>query len=103
MTQVLVVDDNEDNREVLTRMLEHGGYAVSRAANGREALSKADSERPDLILMDLSMPEMDGWTATEQLKSSRGLHEIPVIVVTGHLTAVSSGRRGAPTAPPQIR
>ena len=87
MTQVLVVDDNEDNREVLTRMLEHGGYAVRRASNGREALTKADAERPDLILMDLSMPEMDGWTATEHLKSSQRLHDIPVIVVTGHLTS----------------
>ena len=83
---VLVVDDNEDNRAVLTRMLEHGGYQVIQAANGHQAIERAARDAPGLILMDLSMPGMDGWTATGLLKNDDSLCHTPVIVVTGHLT-----------------
>ena len=86
MTKVLIVDDNEDNRIVLQRMLKHGGYQVVSAANGNEALERAKDVRPDLVLMDLAMPEMDGWTATARMKAEEDLEDIPVIVVTGHVT-----------------
>lgn len=86
MTKVLIVDDNEDNRIVLRRMLNHGGYDVVCAANGSEALVTAKSNQPDLVLMDLAMPEMDGWTATARMKAEEDLEHIPVIVVTGHVT-----------------
>lgn len=86
MTKVLIVDDNEDNRIVLQRMLKHGGYQVVSATNGSEALETAKNVRPDLVLMDLAMPEMDGWTATARMKAEEDLEDIPVIVVTGHVT-----------------
>lgn len=86
MTKVLIVDDNEDNRIVLKRMLNYGGFEVVLASNGREALEAARYDQPDLVLMDLAMPEMDGWTATAQMKAEADLESIPVIVVTGHVT-----------------
>lgn len=87
MARVLVVDDNEDNRRVLRRMLELEGHQVSSARNGELALAEARKGHPDLILMDLSMPGMDGWDATRHLKSEEALSTIPVVVVTGHLTS----------------
>ena len=86
MARVLVVDDNEDNRTVLERMLQFGGHAVNCAQDGRQALESAPLLNPDVILMDLAMPGMDGWTATEKIKSRTDLQHIPVIVVTGHVT-----------------
>ena len=84
--KVLVVDDNADNREVLTRMLELGGYEAICAANGQEALAVASKTPPELVLMDLAMPGMDGWAATEHFKANPELRHIPIIVVTGHVT-----------------
>lgn len=84
---ILVVDDNEDNRMVLSRMLELEGHQVLTARNGELALEEARKGQPDLILMDLSMPGMDGWAATSRLKSESELRAIPVVVVTGHLTS----------------
>jgi CheY-like chemotaxis protein len=92
MAHVLVVDDKEDNRMVLARMLEFGGHAVDCAANGQEALVEATKCQPDLILMDLAMPGMDGWTATAQIKQRPELQHIPVIVVTGHVSSDEIGR-----------
>ena len=87
MARVLVVDDNEDNRRVLRRMLELEGHQVSSARNGELALAEARRGNPDLILMDLSMPDMNGWDATRHLKAEEALCTIPVVVVTGHLTS----------------
>lgn len=83
---ILVVDDNQDNRVVLARMIELAGHRPHGASNGKEALRVADELHPDLILMDLAMPDMDGWTATQHLKANPDLQHIPVIVVTGHVT-----------------
>ena len=87
MVKILVVDDNEDNRIVLTRMLEFGGHTVATAADGATAIAVAGSFLPDLILMDLAMPDMDGWAATARLKADLRLRHIPVVVVTGHVTS----------------
>ena len=86
MAKILVVDDREDNRQVLERMLEFARHVPVTARNGQEALSKAAAAPPDLVLMDLAMPEMDGWEATAQLRANPALGDIPVIVVTGHVT-----------------
>jgi len=87
MAKILVVDDNEDNRIVLSRMLQHAGHSAVGAGNGREALEVAATDAPDLILMDLAMPEMDGWSATERIKARPELSHIPILVVTGHVTS----------------
>src|SRR5436190_819973 len=79
---LLVVDDNELNRDMLTRRLERLGYKVSSAENGREALDKINTERFDLLLLDMLMPVMDGFEVLEQLKADSSLREIPVIVLS---------------------
>ncbi len=81
---VLVVDDFQDAREMYAEYLEYAGYRVATAANGAEAVEKALSERPDAILMDLSMPLMDGWEATRILKADERTREIPVLALSGH-------------------
>ena len=84
MTRLLVVEDNELNRDMLSRRLTRSGYDVAVACNGLESIEAARSARPDLILMDLSLPEMDGWAATRILKSDPVVADIPVIAVTAH-------------------
>ena len=86
MAKILVVDDNADNRDVLSRLVGFGGHEPFTASDGKEALDRARQDHPDLILMDLAMPEMDGWSATRRLKSDQDLTHIPVIIVTGHVT-----------------
>lgn len=81
--KILVVDDAEFNRDLLVQLLE-GEYEVLVAVDGEEAVKKADQERPDLILMDLGMPVMDGWEATRRIKANDELKHIPVIAVTSH-------------------
>ncbi|MEM8995518.1 MAG: response regulator [Acidobacteriota bacterium] len=86
MPHILVVDDNVDNRNILTRLLAFGGYDTLTANNGAEALDRALDAQPDLVLMDLAMPQMDGWTATAAFKRDGRLAAIPIIAVTGHVT-----------------
>ncbi|MFN7997702.1 MAG: response regulator [Bryobacteraceae bacterium] len=81
------MEDNELNRDMLTRRLERRGYAVVPALNGNEALQMARSERPDLILMDMGLPVLDGWEATRRLKDSADTRAIPVIALTAHAMA----------------
>jgi CheY-like chemotaxis protein len=81
---VLLVEDNEDNRIVYATMLEHYGYRVVETANGEDAVRIAQEERPDLILMDISIPGIDGWTATERLREDPRTADIPVVAVTAH-------------------
>jgi two-component system cell cycle response regulator DivK len=83
---VLVVDDYEDARELYAEYLEYSGFRVAEASNGEEALEKAFALTPDVILMDLSLPVMDGWEATRRLKSDERTHTIPVVALTGHAT-----------------
>ncbi len=81
---LLVAEDIPDHREVLTTLLHRSGYRVVEAATGPQALAVARSEHPDLILMDLSLPEIDGWEATRRLKADPDLAGIPVIAVSAH-------------------
>jgi two-component system, cell cycle response regulator DivK len=81
---IMVVEDNDANREVLTRRLERRGYRVLPAVNGLQAVEVALALLPDLILMDLGLPGIDGWDATRQLKSEATTHHIPIIVLSAH-------------------
>lgn len=81
---VLLVEDNEDNRIVYATMLEYSGFEVMEVGNGEEAVTLAREGHPDLILMDISIPGIDGWTATERLRSDPTTRSIPVIAVTAH-------------------
>lgn len=93
---VLVVDDYEDAREMYSEYLDFAGFRVVDARNGLEALEKARSLLPDVILMDLSLPGIDGWEATRRLKSDERTQSIPVVALTGHaLAGHSEGARQA--------
>ena len=81
MAKLLLVEDNEMNRDMLSRRLERRGYQVVMATDGAKALEMAHSEAPDLILMALSLPVMDGWEATRQLKAADDTKAIPVIAI----------------------
>ena len=81
--KILIVDDTEFNRDLVVQLLEED-YDMVIAENGEEALAVTETERPDLILMDLGMPVMDGWEATRKLKANDALKHIPVIAVTSH-------------------
>ena len=82
--KILLVEDNELNRDMLTRRLERKEFIVLSAANGKEAIDRAQSENPDIIIMDLSLPVMDGWTAAERLKDNSTTKSIPIIALTAH-------------------
>ena len=84
MPKILVVEDNEDNRDSLSRRLERRGYEVVIAVDGLKGVAAARDERPDLILMDMNMPELDGWEATGQIKAMPDLAATPVIALTAH-------------------
>ena len=84
MTKILYVEDNEDNAYMLSRRLSRRGFDVVIARDGREGIGCARDDRPDLILMDLSLPEMDGWEATRRLKQDPSTRSIPVIAVSSH-------------------
>ena len=84
---VLLVEDNEDNRIVYSTILQHFGYTVSEALNGEEGIAKAREEQPDLILMDISIPIIDGWEATQVLKRDPATKDIPIIALTAHALA----------------
>lgn len=93
MPKILIVEDNEENRDSLSRRLQRRGFTVVTAADGRAGLDAAHSEKPDLILMDMNMPELDGWEATRQLKASADTGALPVIALTAH--AMSGDRERA--------
>jgi len=84
MTKILLVEDNEMNRDMLSRRLQKNGYEVVLAINGEEGMAKAQSELPALILMDMSLPGIDGWEATRRLKAAPQSQKIPVIALTAH-------------------
>jgi CheY-like chemotaxis protein len=93
---ILLVDDFEDNRAMYAQFLTFSGFRVAEAANGSEALAKATQLLPDLVVMDLSLPVMDGWEATRRLKSDDRTRGIPVLALTGHaLGGHSEGARDA--------
>ena len=84
MAKILLVEDNELNRDMLSRRLARRGHQVLEATDGEAALALAASERPDLILMDMSLPGLDGWEATRRLKAAPATRPIPVIALTAH-------------------
>jgi len=89
MPRILVVEDNEDNRDSLSRRLERRGFEVLMAHDGRHGVEMAAAEKPDLILMDMNMPEMDGWEATRRIKAASAAAaddapDVPVIALTAH-------------------
>ena len=93
---ILVVDDYEDNRDMYSQYLQFAGLRVAEAANGREALSKTALLMPDLIVMDLSLPGVDGWEATRTIKRDPKLRDILVLALTGHaLEGASQGAKDA--------
>jgi two-component system cell cycle response regulator DivK len=94
--RVLLVDDYPDARDMYAEYLEYSGYDVVQAANGMEALQRAVDDQPDIILMDLSLPVMDGWEATRRLKANARTAAIPVVALTGHaLAGISEGAKKA--------
>jgi two-component system cell cycle response regulator DivK len=90
---VLVVDDFEDNRAMYAEYLTFSGYRVEQASNGEEAVELTQRLKPDVVVMDLSLPIMDGWEATRRLKADESTRHIPVIALTGH--ALAGHSRGA--------
>jgi two-component system, cell cycle response regulator DivK len=84
MAKILVVEDAEDNRDMLSRRLQRKGYRVVQAADGQEAVAMAACERPDLILMDVSLPVMDGLEATRRIRAHAQTQTTPIIAVTAH-------------------
>jgi len=93
MPKILLVEDNEMNRDMLSRRLLRNGFDVIMAVNGQEGVELAASQSPDLILMDMSLPVLDGWDATRQLKANPATAAIPVIALTAH--AMESDREKA--------
>ncbi len=93
MPKILLVEDNEMNRDMLSRRLQRKGYSIVMAHDGEQGLMLASSEHPDLILMDISLPKMDGWEVTRRLKSNTETKHIPVIALTAH--ALSTDRQKA--------
>lgn len=87
MTRILLVEDNEMNRDMLSRRLIRRGYAVAIAVDGEAGVAAAAREKPDLILMDMSLPGIDGWEATRQLKAQEATRAIPIIGLSAHAMA----------------
>lgn len=84
MSRILLVEDNEMNRDMLSRRLMRKGYEVLLAFDGEEGVEKTTNDQPDLVLMDMSLPKMDGWQATRHLKSQEQTRHIPIIALTAH-------------------
>jgi len=87
MPKILLVEDNEMNRDMLSRRLVRARYEVIIAEDGARGVAMATSDRPDLILMDMSLPVIDGWEATRRIKATPELHKIPIIALTAHAMA----------------
>ncbi|MDQ1518149.1 MAG: two-component system, cell cycle response regulator DivK [Actinomycetota bacterium] len=87
MATILLVEDNEMNRDMLSRRLERRGYEVIVAVDGEDGVARAAADRPDLVVMDMSLPGIDGWEATRQLKAAPETSAIPVLALTAHAMA----------------
>ncbi len=106
MPKILIVDDNEDNRDVLARRLQRRGFDVTQASGGKLGVTQATSDAPDLILMDMNMPELDGWEATRLIRSQS--LSMPIIALTAHAMpgdrerAIEAGCTGYHTKPVEL-
>lgn len=87
MARILLVEDNEMNADMISRRLQRRGYEVVLATDGREGIKKAGTESPDLVLLDLSLPEIDGWEVARQLKAAPETRPIPIVALTAHAMA----------------
>lgn len=87
MAKILLVEDNEMNRDMLSRRLQRNGYDVRIAIDGEQGVAMARDERPDLILMDMSLPILDGWAATRVIRADPSISAVPVIALTAHAMA----------------
>ena len=109
MSNVLIVEDNELNRDMLSRRLERRGYNVTIAIDGQESLDRMKADKPDIVLMDMGLPIMDGWEATRQAKADPELKLIPIIALTAHaleedrLKALDAGADDFDTKPVEIK
>jgi len=92
---ILVVEDQADNRRILRDMLHNAGYELVEAESGEEALTAVETRQPDLILMDIQLPVMDGYEATRRIKSNPGMKEIPIIAVTSYALSGDEGKARA--------
>ncbi len=84
MAKILVVEDNEINRDMMVRRLQRRGYTIVTAVDGQQGIDMTQSEAPDIVLMDMSLPVVDGWEATRQIKSNPNVRHIPVVGLTAH-------------------
>ncbi|MEW6163148.1 MAG: response regulator [Nitrospirota bacterium] len=107
--KILVVDDNQDSRELIVKVLKGKGYQMIEATDGEEALEKAVAERPDLILMDISIPKIDGFEVTRRLKSREEFQNVPIVALTAHAMkgdrekALEAGCEGYISKPINVR
>jgi len=107
--KILIVDDNQDSRELVSKILKSRGYRTIEAIDGEEALEKAMSEKPDLILMDISIPKIDGYEVTKRLKSTEEFKYIPIVALTAHAMkgdrakALEAGCEGYISKPINVR
>ena len=93
MPRILIIEDNEENRESLARRLQRRGYDIVMAADGQQGVEMAKSERPDLVLMDMNMPILDGWRASQMIRTDSATETLPIIGLSAH--AVSGDREKA--------
>ena len=109
LRKILVVEDDQDNREMVIKVLKHNGYRAIEAVDGEEAVERAKAESPDLILLDLYIPKMDGYEVTRKLKGDTDLKSIPIIALTAHAMkgkkeeALAAGFDGYITKPINVR
>lgn len=107
--KILVVDDNQDSRELVVKVLKNKGYEMVEAADGEEAIEKAIAERPNLILLDISIPKLNGYEVTQKLKSMEEFENIPIVALTAHamkgdrMRALEAGCEGYITKPINVR
>ena len=87
MPKILIIEDNEENRDALSRRLQRRGFQVVLAEDGLEGMEKVRLEKPDIVLMDMNMPKLDGWEATRQLKADPATRDVPIIALTAHAMA----------------
>jgi len=107
--KILIVEDNEDSRELVVKVLRNKGYVMVEAVDGEEAIEKVVSERPDLVLLDISIPKLDGYEVAKRLKGREDVKDIPIVAVTAHAMkgdrekVISAGFEGYISKPVNVR
>ena len=107
--KILIVEDNEDSRELVAKVLKNKGYVIIEAVDGEEAIQKVISEKPDLVLLDISIPKVDGYEVAKRLKSRDDVKDIPIVAVTAHAMkgdrekVIASGFEGYISKPVNVR